>query len=256
MLVWLLTVLCMLDMISWMAKHPIGPTSHVNRDNLTSPSHELPLLVDDPHPSERLYQEITQRLGSPGWELSYRLLGNEIAKHTRIARGTVTRTLGRLHSEGILEPLRGKGYRIVGIKPLLRSTSVVSVSSFAEEKGLQVGSVLDRESCKIYPLAKIPMTELAEGDGDLRSTLRSSLSVDDDERILIVRRARSFSGAAVGSTTRWAILETLFLVERKVGNLQQALTARLPALESGERTPKVSLHSGRHVPGRTPARSE
>src|SRR5688500_10153717 len=75
-------------------------------------------------------------------------------------------------------------YRLVGL----------SVTSFCQEARLEVTSVLDHESCRVYPLCDVPDNELAHAprEGGLRENIGELLNVDASEPILVIRRARGF----------------------------------------------------------------
>lgn len=219
----------------------------------------LPALNETPNPSDRLYKEILQRLGQhPRWMRQRLVLGTDLVKETRLARGTVTRTLTRLHNEGILEPLRGKGFRIIDVAPRSRATSVVSVTTFCREEHLEVVSVLDRTACQVYPLRDIPEEELAQSPSDesLREEIGNRLNITYGDEILVIRRARSFRPRGSTEEAKWAILETLFLVERKLRDLQQAVAKELQPLNAKNPLGNLSLHQWMQSHGVELERSE
>src|SRR5690349_5690246 len=100
----------MLDMpaMANIARHVDIPRS-VREDALMpagkQKTYGLPILDTAPNPSDRLYEAVLASLGQGAWQRFGVVKGNAIAKETRLARGTVTRALTRLQSEGILEAL-------------------------------------------------------------------------------------------------------------------------------------------------------
>src|SRR5687767_2516948 len=91
-------------------------------------------LDRDPSPSEHLYSEIVDRCRAnhPSWRHDALIKATRLASETRLARGTVTRTLLRLVTEGVLTSQKGKGYRVVSVSGPIRGerSTLVSVSEF------------------------------------------------------------------------------------------------------------------------------
>jgi hypothetical protein len=201
-------------------------------------------LDKEANPAERLHQEILSRLGErhPSWQVGAGFVSAaELAEKTRLARGTVTSTLQRLVTEGVLEPQRGRGYRILGETTHPRATTVVSVTEFCQQEKLECVSVLDHESCCVLPLADHLRAEPSYGE-EMRKAVTGRLNIGGDEPMLLIRRARAFRRKGSNEPLRWAILETLFLIEKRLPFLQSSIQGALQPAGTPQPLGNLSLH--------------
>lgn len=170
----------------------------------------------------------------PTWTVDAAIKVTRLAPHVGLSRGTVMRVFSQLASEGIVESLHGKGFRIRSGRPLPRATSVVSVSDFCRNSDLQCISVLDPQGC-----VTVRFAEVAE---QIPETWRAELGANGLTSILVVRRARAFQPKDRPDVLpKWAILETLFLLEQKVPYLKEAIEDELPRAGTPDRR-NFSLH--------------
>ena len=97
-------------------------------------------------------------------------------------------------------------------------------TEFCQHAGLECVSVLDHEACRVRPFGKLDLHEENwSDDSKLRELIRENLGVDDKEPMLVVRRARGLRPKGSRAELKWAILETLFLIERKLPHLESAI---------------------------------
>ena len=221
---------------------------------MTEQDYGIQPLQDTPNPAERLYEEILAKLGRhPRWERQRLVMASQLAKETGLARGTVTRALLRLVSDGVLQPHHGKGYRVIDVAPPRLVTSVVSVSEFCEDARLECVSVLDHDACRSCSLSSISGDTASE---ELKALIRNRLRMEANDSVLLLRRARAVRQRGARTALTWAILETLFLVEARLPRLEGAATAALRPISSKTPTGNLSLHRWMNSQGIRLSRSE
>ncbi len=219
-------------------------------------------LDRDPSPSDRLYKDIIDRCQArhAAWSPDALVKAAELAREIRLARGTVTRTLLRLVTEGVLASQRGKGYRVIGLAgPLIggRST-LISVSEFCDSQKLECVSVLDHAGSRQQSLRDLARQSPAGAELSPPETveLGKALGVEADEQILVLRRARGFREMGAAVPLQWAILETLFLVARKLPHLENFIRNELQQAAAKKPLGNVSLHRWMRTNGIELERSE
>jgi len=196
--------------------------------------------IDTSTDRDRLYREIRSRLGrQSAWQRGELIKATEIADETRLALGTVTKTLVRLVAEGALHPHHGKGYRIVDVAAGPRQTTLVSASEFWVREGFDCVSVLDHDVCSVRRLRDLSP---GDADGRLKRLITERLQIKDTEPILLLRRARGIRPQRSRRPIRWAILESLFLIAGRLPFDETDIKSALQPATTRSPTGDLSLH--------------
>jgi hypothetical protein len=195
-------------------------------------------------PTKRLCREILERIDAkhPSWKPQKLVTATVLARETHLARGTVTVSLSALVTQGVLQSEHGRGYRVINNQRQPLASTVISVSEFCQEQGLACVSVLDHDECRVVPLRDVA-TPRNIGSLPSPKMISEALSVGMDERMLVIRRARAFRRKGSTAELGWAILETLFLIEKRLpDDLEGAIKRELQAVGSKRPLGNFSIH--------------
>lgn len=208
--------------------------------------HGLRSLKGYDNPSQQLRDDILKKLreGQEPWVRGNVVSASGIADEAELAPGTVRAVLQRFVSEGVFRVDPGTGYTVLSKEPAALATTLVSVSAFCAQAGLECISVLDPESCIKRPCADLA-PEVSDDPGEqarFRARTPDLLDLRPQDDVLFVRRIRGWRKQQSRAPLQWGILETVFLVPSLVRGLEERLRAEMRPL--GEKQPigNVPLH--------------
>jgi hypothetical protein len=150
----------------------------------------------------------------------------------------------RLVNEGVFRVNQGTGYTVLNKEPAPLATTLVSVSAFCAQAGLECVSVLDPESCVTRPCADLApeVSDDPEEQARFRARTPELLDLRPQDDVLFVRRIRGWRKQQSNAPLRWGILETVFLVPSLVRGLEERLRGEMGALDAKQPIGNVPLH--------------